>query len=225
MVGRYSDLRCLQTPRKHAMSDQPTVFIVDDDDDFRESLSWLMGLVELRTEAYRTASAFLAAYDPDRSGCLLLDVRMPEMGGLDLQDALERREITLPIIFLTGYADVPIAVRALKHGAFEFLEKPVNDQLLLDRVQQAIARDRETRAQHARFHEIRERKGLLSDRERQVLDLLVAGKSNKQVGGALGLSPRTIEVHRSRIMKKMATNSLVELVRMILSDERQRLQV
>jgi len=199
------------------METEATVFVVDDDPAMRQSLRWLIESVNLAVETYPTAQDFLAAYKPERTGCLVLDVRMPGMGGLDLQEELARREIEIPIIIITGYAEVPTAVRALKAGALDFIEKPFSDQLLLDRIQQAILSDRQVRARKAERAELAARVGQLTPREREVMQLVVAGSSNREIAAELGLSVKTVEVHRARVMEKMEVDSLAELVRLVLS--------
>jgi two-component system response regulator FixJ len=192
-----------------------TVFVVDDDRAVRDGLRQLLQAVGLRVQTYASAPDFLAAYQPDTPGCLVLDIRMPGMGGLDLQAQLVQEGVQLPIIFLTGHGDVPAAVRALKAGAMDFLQKPVNSQSLLDLVQQAIRRDAETRATFAEQAEITGRLQTLTAREREVLDMMVAGKANKVIAFELAISERTVEFHRGKIMKKMGTRSLAELVNMV----------
>ena len=192
-----------------------TVFVVDDDQAVRDSLQQLLQAVGLRVQTYASARDFLLAYRPDTPGCLVLDIRMPGMGGLDLQAQLVQQGVQLPIIFLTGHGDVPAAVRALKAGAMDFLQKPVNSQSLLDLVQQAIRRDGEARAQSAEKSEIVRRLATLTPREREVLDKMVVGKANKVIAVELAISERTVEFHRGKIMKKMCARSLAELVNMV----------
>ena len=192
-----------------------TVFVVDDDRAVRDGLRQLLQAVGLRVQTYASAPDFLAAYQPDTPGCLVLDIRMPGMGGLDLQAQLVQEGVQLPIIFLTGHGDVPAAVRALKAGAMDFLQKPVNSQSLLDLVQQAIRRDAETRTTSAEQAEITGRLQTLTAREREVLDMMVAGKASKVIAFELVISERTVEFHRGKIMKKMGTRSLAELVNMV----------
>lgn len=191
------------------------VFVVDDDQAVRDSLQQLLQAVGLRVQTYASAQDFLAAYQADTPGCLVLDIRMPGMGGLDLQAQLVQEGVQLPIIFLTGHGDVPAAVRALKAGAMDFLQKPVNSQSLLDLVQQAIRRDAEIRATSAEQAEITRRLATLTVREREVLDMMVAGKANKVIAVELAISERTVEFHRGKIMKKMGVRSLAELVNMV----------
>jgi len=200
-----------------AMPPEPTVFVVDDDPAMRDSLCWLLQSVDLHVETYPSADAFLAAYDAGRPGCLVLDVRMPGMSGLNLQDELRARHIRLPIIMLSGHAEVPTAVRALKAGAIDFMEKPFSDELLLDRIRQAIDLDREQRDAEARRTAVAERYALLTPREREVMELVTAGKANKVIAAELGLSPKTVEVHRAAVMDKMRADSVADLVRMRLA--------
>ena len=200
-----------------AMPPEPTVFVVDDDPAMRDSLCWLLQSVDLHVETYPSADAFLGAYDAGRPGCLVLDVRMPGMSGLNLQDELRARHIRLPIIMLSGHAEVPTAVRALKAGAIDFMEKPFSDELLLDRIRQAIDLDREQRDAEAQRAAVAERYALLTPREREVMELVTAGKANKVIAAELGLSPKTVEVHRAAVMDKMRADSVADLVRMRLA--------
>jgi len=195
---------------------EPTVFVVDDDRAMRESLSWLLDSVGLRVRSYATAADFLAEHDPAQPGCLVLDVRMPGMSGLDLQAELTRRGVELPTIVITGHAEVSMAVRAVKAGAIDFIEKPFSDQLLLDRVRQALEIDLEAREVRRRREDARRRLATLTAREREVLNLVVAGKANKEIASALGVSPKTVEVHRAHVMSKMCVDSLAELIRVTL---------
>jgi FixJ family two-component response regulator len=196
------------------MGDEATVFIVDDDEAVRDSLAFLMQSVGLRTESYDSADSFLQAGVSQRAGCLLLDIRMPGMSGLELQGVLEERGIQLPVIFISGHADVPMAVRALKAGAFDFVEKPFNDQLLLDGVQRAIEADRQQRQSEAQLGEWRALMATLTPREREVMELVVDGAANKVIGAALGVSLKTVEAHRARVMDKLKADSISHLVRM-----------
>ena len=199
------------------MNEKSTVFIVDDDEAVRDSLSWLMQSVGLNTETFHSADAFLQGFGEDRPGCLLLDIRMPGMSGLELQNVLRERGFRLPLVVISGHADVPMAVRALKAGAFDFVEKPFNDQLLLDTVQRAIEQDREQRQSLAQIDEWRARLDTLTPREHEVLELVVAGASNKQISSELGVSLKTVEAHRARVMDKLQADSLSQLVRMTLT--------
>lgn len=198
------------------MATEPTVFIVDDDAAMRDSLRWLLESVGLSAETFGTAEEFLRAYAPQRPGCLVLDVRMPGMSGLSLQDTLVGRKVRLPIIIVTGYAEVPTAVRALKTGAVDFLQKPFSDDVLLERVRLAIELDREARAAQARRADADARYAQLTTREREVMALVVAGKPNKVIAAELNLSPKTVEVHRANVMKKMEADSVAELVRLAI---------
>jgi FixJ family two-component response regulator len=198
------------------ISTPPVVFVVDDDPAMRDSLRWLIESTGLLVETFADAQAFLARIGPELPGCLILDVRMPGMSGIDLQTELARRGIGLPTIVVTGHAEVPMAVRAVKAGAIDFIEKPFSDQLLLDRVRQGIDMDRRERDGRARRGEVLRRMGLLTQREREVLDLVVAGKPNKEIAATLHLSPKTVEVHRAHVMEKMQASSVAELVRLSL---------
>jgi two-component system, LuxR family, response regulator FixJ len=196
-----------------------SVYIVDDDEAVRSSIRFLIRSVGLPAQVYASAQEFLDAYDPRHPGCLLLDVRMPGMNGLELQEELNRRGATIPVVFITGHGDVPMAVAAMQQGAFDFLQKPFRDQDLLDRVQRAMARDAESRARLAARADILERLGTLTPRETEVLKLVTRGKANKVVGAELGVSQRTVEIHRAHVMEKMRASSLAELVRMVLDAE------
>ena len=193
---------------------EPTVFVVDDDDAVRHFLRGLIESVELRVEAFASGRDFLKAYEPGHPGCLVLDVRMPGMSGLELQRAMADRAIDLPVIILTGHGDVQVAVRAMKAGAVDFIEKPFNNELLLDRIQKAVAESVEADSARVEQHEIVSRVRLLTPRERQVLELVVAGESNKGVARHLGISEKTVEIHRARVMDKMRAKSLAHLVKM-----------
>jgi two-component system, LuxR family, response regulator FixJ len=198
------------------MPPEPIVFVVDDDRAMRESLRWLLESVGLTVRTYANAADFLREYEPTQPGCLVLDVRMPGMSGLDLQAELVRRGAGLPTIIVTGHAEVPMAVRAVKAGAVDFIEKPFSDQLLLDRVRQALEIDRLEREVRRRREEARRRLETLSAREREVLMLVAAGKANKEIAAELGLSQKTVEVHRSHVMSKMFVDSLAELIRVAI---------
>jgi FixJ family two-component response regulator len=194
----------------------PVVFVVDDDPAMRDSLRWLIESTGLQVETFADAQTFLARIRPDVPGCVVLDIRMPGMSGLDLQAELARRGIGLPTIMVTGHAEVPMAVRAVKAGAIDFIEKPFSDQLLLDRVRQGIEMDRQEREGRMRRAEVLRRMSLLTQREREVLELVVAGKPNREIAAALRLSPKTVEVHRAHVMDKMQASSVAELVRLSL---------
>jgi len=198
------------------MEAESTVFVVDDDAELRESLGWLLESAGLRVKSYSTAQEFLAQYESDEPGCLLLDVRMPGLSGLDLQEELKRRGVPPPIIIMTGHARVPIAVRALKGGAIDFIQKPFSDQALLERIRQAIDLDRRTRLVRMECTKFAELLTYLTPREREVMDLVIAGKPNKIIAADLGISPKTVEIHRGRVMEKMEVESVAELVRLDL---------
>ena len=194
-----------------------TVVVVDDDEAVRASLRLLMKSVGLAVETHASAGEFLAAYNAAQPGCLVLDVRMPGMSGLELQEQLNLKGAIIPVIFVTGHGDVPMAVEAMQHGAFDFLQKPFRDQDLLDRIQRALARDRENRAQLLQKDQIRTRLESLTPREKEVLALMTRGRPNKLMAADLGLSQRTIEIHRARVMDKMQARSLSELVRLAIA--------
>jgi RNA polymerase sigma factor (sigma-70 family) len=190
----------------------PVVFIVDDDLSFRNSLERLLRSVGLRVETFASADAFLERPPYDGPCCLVLDVRMPGMSGLDLQEALTIAEDPIPIIFITAHGDIAMSVRAMKRGAMDFLPKPVHDQDLLEAIQQAIDRDVHARAQRAITQRIRQRLQSLTPRQREVLSLVVAGLLNKQIAAVLGMSERTVKMHRAHIMEKMQVHSVAQLV-------------
>jgi two-component system, LuxR family, response regulator FixJ len=195
---------------------EPTVFVIDDDADLRQSLGWLLEAAGLRFRGYATADEFLGDYQPDESGCLLLDVRMPGLSGLDLQEELRRRGVPPPIIIMTGHARVPMAVRALKGGAIDFIKKPFGDRALLERVRKAIDLDRRTRRVRMECSEFAERLTYLTPRERDVMNLVILGKPNKIIADDLGISAKTVEIHRGRVMEKLQVGSVAELVRLNL---------
>jgi FixJ family two-component response regulator len=190
------------------------VYVVDDDSSVREAIKSLIRSVGLRVETFGTAQEFLKSARPDAPGCVVLDVRLPGLSGLDLQRELAANGSNLPVIFITGHGDIPMSVRAMKAGALEFLTKPFRDQDLLDAIQQALERDRGARQQRLETAELRERFDSLTAREREVMGLVVSGLLNKQIAGELGTSEVTIKIHRSQVMKKMSAGSLAELVRM-----------
>jgi FixJ family two-component response regulator len=190
---------------------EPTVFIVDDDERLRDSLCWLLQSMRMPVRAFGSAREFLAACDSSQPGCLLLDVRMPEISGLQLQEMMAARGMRQPIIFITGHGDVAMAVRAMKQGASDFLEKPFNDQVLLERVQRCIGLDADTRRKAAEHEAIAERAGSLTHRESEVLDGVLGGCSNKQIAADLGISVKTVEVHRARVMEKMHAANVGQL--------------
>jgi FixJ family two-component response regulator len=190
------------------------VFVVDDDGAMRQSLKNLIGSVGLRVEAFASAQEFLRSKLMDVPACLVLDVRLPGLSGLDLQKRMADAGIEIPIIFITGHGDIPMTVQAMKAGAVEFLTKPFRDQDLLDAIQQALGRDRMARKQRAEINELHNRLDSLTPREREVMGLVVAGLLNKQIAGELGTSETTIKIHRHQVMEKMGAGSLAELVRM-----------
>ena len=194
----------------------PMVFIVDDDEAVRNSLRLLVKSVGLPASTAKSAQEFLASYDPAHPGCLVLDVRMPGMSGIELQQQLNLRGAVIPVIFITGHGDVPMAVDAMQHGAFDFLQKPFRDQDLVDRIQRALEKDRLSRDELTLRSRIRSHQETLTPREREVLDLVTSGKPNKIMAADLGLSQRTVEIHRARVMEKMGASSLAQLVRMTL---------
>ena len=191
------------------------VFVVDDDESVCRALARLFRSVGLLAETFRSARAFLDAPVADRPACLILDIRLPGASGLDVQDALSQAHREIPIVFITGHGDVPTTVRAMKGGAVDFLQKPFNDQELLDCVQRALVRNRDQRAERAERAELQIRLDALTPREREVLLQVVTGKLNKQIAGDLGIAEQTIKVHRGRVMQKMRAGSVADLVRMV----------
>ncbi len=199
------------------MSEQITVFIVDDDEEVRDSLKLLIESIGLETETYDSAQSYLDSFDGTRAGCLILDVRMKGMSGLSLQEQLNKKPICPPIIIITGHGDVQMAVRAVKAGASEFLEKPFNEQELLDSIHVAIERDAEQRGRASRLAEIQAKVNNLTDREKEVMELIVTGMQNKNIASELHISQSTVEAHRSKVMDKMEARTLSDLMRMIIS--------
>ena len=195
---------------------EPTVFLVDDDEAVRDSLGLLMKSVALASRSYASANDFLAEYDPDCPGCLILDIRMPGMSGMELQQKLIDMRAILPIIFITGHGDIPMAVEAMQRGAVDFIPKPFRDNELLDRINQALEDDRKNRDSLVEREEVEKRIEKLTPREKQVLELVVQGKANKVIAGDLEVSQRTVEIHRARVMEKMQVRSLAQLVRIVL---------
>jgi RNA polymerase sigma factor (sigma-70 family) len=191
---------------------QPTVFVVDDDSSTREVLAWLMKRHGLRTELFADARAFLRSYRGDRPGCLVVDLHMPGMSGLDLQLYLKEHGVLLPVIFLSGRADVPKAVRAVREGAIDFIEKPFDYRRVVALVEECIKRDAEARERSERRRANAERLAQLTQREREVLDLVVAGRMNREIAEKLDISIKTVEAHRSKIMEKLEVASVAELV-------------
>ena len=197
------------------MTYEPTVFIVDDDPAVRDSLRWLLESMRLRVATFDSAEAFLKFYTMHMVGCLILDVRMPGMSGLQLQQHLTKQQYALPIIFITGHGDIPMAVRAMQAGAKYFLEKPFEDQLLLDYVNEALALDKENQQARLRLTTIRARIANLTDRETEVMDLVIRNHSNKEIAEKLWVSIKTVEFHRSHMMDKMHASSLIDLLNMV----------
>ena len=195
---------------------EPRVYIVDDDEAMRDSLKWLLESRGLKVELYPSGEAFLGAFSNDFCGCLVLDVRMPGMSGMDLHARLQARASALPVIFITGHGDVPMAVSALKKGAADFIEKPFNDQDMLRLIESCLKQDRAAAARRAEKASLLQTLESLTQREREVLNLIVAGKLNKQIADDLSISIKTVEVHRSRVMEKMGANSVAELVQLVL---------
>ncbi len=198
------------------MNSEPTVFVVDDDQAMRNSLRWLIESVGMKVRTFGSADEFLNDYYPGRAGCLLLDVRMPGMSGLELQEHLRRREIRLPVIIITGHGDVGMAVKAMKSGAVDFIEKPFNDESLLGSIRSALDHDQRQRALQSQRSAIAARLAELTPREHEVMDMVTEGRSNREIAVALGVTAKTVEAHRARVMDKMRATSLAELVRMAL---------
>jgi two-component system response regulator FixJ len=196
---------------------KPTVYIVDDDDGMRRALTVLMSTVGYNAVAFERPSEFLQKLDPNQPGCLVLDVRMPEMSGLEVQQQLNRNGSMLPVILVTGHGDIPMAVQAMKDGAFDFLQKPFRDQDLLDRINGALKQDAENRELVERHADLKRRVESLTPREREVMGLVVDGRANKVIAIDLGLSERTVEIHRANVMEKMQARSVAHLVKMHLT--------
>lgn len=194
---------------------EPTVFIVDDDEAVRDSIYELVSSVGLSAEVYASAHQYLEIFDPERPGCLVLDVRMARMSGLALQAKLNEMRVPIPIVFISGHGDIPMAVKALKAGAVDFIQKPYRDQQLLDSINEALRRDAATRCGSVDRSEFAERLPLLTEREREVMDWAVKGLSSKAIAKQLDISPRTVEVHRSRLLGKLAVGSIVELMHLM----------
>lgn len=195
---------------------EPNVYVIDDDQAVRDSLGLLLKSIGHKARLFDSAQAFLDQYDPAMSGCIVLDIRMPGMSGMELQQRLKELRSTLPVIFVTGHGDVPMAVEAMHHGAFDFIQKPFRDQELLDRINHALSWDNEHRSGEDRRRAVQERLASLTPREREVMDCVVRGLANKVIAMDLDLSQRTVEIHRARVMEKMSARSLADLVRMSL---------
>ncbi len=204
------------------MADELTIFVVDDDEAVRSSLQALLEAEGFTAEIFESAGAFLAGDAPSRAGCLIADIRMPDMDGLELQEELVRRKAGLPVIVVTGHGDVPLAVRAMKAGAIDFLEKPYDEAVLLASLRRALDEAQQASERASAAQETGDRLASLTERERQVLELLTAGRPNKVIAYELDISPRTVEIHRARVMEKMRAKSLAELVRMVVSVNQQR---
>ncbi len=213
IAARSADLAELGHAR---MDMEPVVHVVDDDPNLLKSLRWLLESVGRKVETFESGRAFLADFDPAQPGCLLLDIRMPGMSGLELTQHLQSRNIALPIILFTGHGDVPMAVQAMKDGAFDFIEKPYNEQKLLDRINDAVEHDCRTRHELAQRDEAIARIAQLTPREREVMELIVEGLANKQMAVRLGISEKTVEVHRSRARRKLGAESVADLVKIAL---------
>ena len=196
------------------LEDDPIVFIVDDDDSVRRALARLIKSVDLNVETFASARDFLKRQPHNGPACLVLDMRMPGLSGLDLQDELVAAGRTLPIIFISGHGSIPLSVRAMKAGAVDFIEKPFEDQTLLDGINQSLKKDKQAKLEQAEVREIQRRVDSLTPREREVFALVVSGKLNKHIAFELGTSERTIKAHRARVMKKMQANSLADLIRL-----------
>lgn len=199
------------------MENNATVFVVDDEVEVRESLRWLIESIDLNVETFESAEEFLASYNPDRPGCAVLDMRMPEVSGLELQKKLKAKGLALPLIFITGFGSVPIAVEALKMGAVDFMEKPFSDQVLLDKIHHALEIDRQARLKKSLNENVSARVKDLTSREKEIMDLVVQGKATKRIAVQLGISPKTVEAHRARVMQKMEADSIADLVRSAMS--------
>jgi len=198
------------------MNNDPTVFVVDDDQAMRNSLKWLIESIGMQVRTYGSAVEFLNSFYPGRAGCLLLDVRMPGMSGLELQTHLARQDSRLPVIIITGHGDVAMAVKAMKSGAVDFIEKPFHDEELLSSIRSALDHDEKQRSLQSQRAEIATRLAELTPREHEVMDMVTEGSANKEIASALGVSAKTVEAHRARVMDKMRATSLAELVRMAL---------
>lgn len=195
---------------------KPSIFIVDDDQAMRESLSWLLETTGYPVKTFSSAQEFLQQYDRQTPGCMLLDVRLPGMSGLQLQQKMRTENINLPVIIISGHGDVPMAVKAMQQGALTFLEKPFRDQELLDNIQIALEKDERNRKKNAESAVVLERIESLTPREKDVMDVMIQGKSSREIAEHYGISVKTVEVHRARVMEKMQAGSLPELVRRLL---------
>jgi FixJ family two-component response regulator len=215
---------CASIDMRSTTTEKPLVHVVDDDASMRAALEGLFDSVGLQTQTYVTAGDFFSASQVERTGCIVLDVRLPDMNGLEFQGRLIQAGVGLPVVMMTGFGDIPMSVRAMKHGAVDFLPKPFRDQDMLDAVMAAIGRDRQRRRAESDSSQLRQRFETLSPREQQVMSLVTTGKMNKQVAGDLGISEITVKIHRGAAMRKMGARTYAELVRMAdaLSPDRQK---
>jgi len=194
----------------------PVVYVIDDDDAVRESLKWLISSIDIEVKVFASATNFLEQCHQVSTGCLITDVRMPGLSGLDLQNELKKRGIEIPVVVITGHGDVQMAVRAMKAGVFDFIEKPFNDQYLLDLVNRAVIQSQTSKNEKTHQDELRARLETLTPREQEVMELIVDGEANKNIALKLGISDKTVEAHRAKVMTKMQAHSLPELVKMVL---------
>ncbi len=208
------------------MSNKSLVYIVDDDNTLCKSIQWLVESIKIQATIFNNGFDFLAGFNPNaESACILLDIRMPEMSGLELQEQLNARKNTIPIIFMTGHGDIAMAVRAMKAGAFDFITKPFNDQILLDQIQKALSHYRQTTLTQNQTSQVEIRYKSLTQREKEVLKGVGQGKLNKTIAHELHISPKTVELHRARVMQKMEANSLAELLKFYLELEKELKEV
>lgn len=196
-----------------------TVYVVDDDEAVRESLSWLISSVGLKVETFGSAQDFLDVFNPERPACMIVDVRMPGMNGLELQRRLADKATCLPVIVVTGHGDVQMAVHAMKDGAFDFIEKPYNDQAILDQVQKAIAECKDRRSRESWRQQVEQMVEQLTPREREVMDKIITGETNKSIARSLSISDKTVEAHRAKVMEKMQSSSMADLMRKALGSQ------
>ncbi len=194
------------------LAESATVFVVDDDEGLRNALEFLLGTAGLTAKTFASGQAFLEYYQPQMRGCMLLDIRMPDISGLDFQEMMRSRQIKLPVILISAYGTIPLAVRAMRDGAFDFIEKPFDDEFLLKRIREAISLDMDQRVDDQKVSQARDQLVSLTDREREVMGHVVGGKLNKQIAAELGISAKTVENHRARVMDKMGVKGLADLV-------------
>ena len=199
------------------MSDDPIVFVVDDDEPVRDAIGMLLDSIDIPFRGYGTANAFLKDFDSAQTGCLVLDIRMPGMSGLELQERLNEMKASIPIVFITGHGDIPMAVEAMRRGAVDFIRKPFRDQELLDRIHEALSADDDLRSLEADIEAVRSKVAELTPREMEVFERVSAGQANKVIAIELGISERTVEIHRSRVMHKTQVRTLADLVRLKLT--------